>query len=348
LITLRSASIIAVTASSVVDPVYPHRLIATEPMDAHVCYRHFRHVFPPDKSGQNNSCASNSYRSNKECTMTNPTDNAAQMPEPRFKLGQSVAVSSSCKFYADWARSCEGLKISGVFYDRNGEIRYNTSQPGESDTTDWTEEDLSPLSPPPVVAKNAHTDDDGWIQWRGGDCLVEPDTKVEVRFYDGLTNGPWAASYCRWHWNSNGLDADITAYRVVEPARETIGLSDAMYSLGPVEPVFNRSNSTPLDHLVAVEAALKQYSVVTIGAWDYGVRAKIALRSLAALRAQMQPVDGLAEAFVDLIDDHRTVEDANTIDAAARAYLKLTQPATAQVETSGYFQVDAQDTGEGV
>lgn len=69
------------------------------------------------------------------------------------------------------------------------------------------------------------THETDWIEWRGGECPVEPDAIVEVRFrrpdilsLDDIT--PRDAGLFDWrHIYSGGLvgSSDIIAYRVVRP-----------------------------------------------------------------------------------------------------------------------------------
>lgn len=65
-------------------------------------------------------------------------------------------------------------------------------------------------------------DSDGWIEWQGGECPVEPDTLIEPGFRPfsfhqkaGFDVGAVerAASF---RWNHNGRAGDIIAYRVVQ------------------------------------------------------------------------------------------------------------------------------------
>ena len=65
---------------------------------------------------------------------------------------------------------------------------------------------------------------DGWIEWKGGECPVDPDLRVQVRFRDGekssanRTAGWWhGAGYDApetSNWIHDGGEADIIAYRV--------------------------------------------------------------------------------------------------------------------------------------
>lgn len=69
------------------------------------------------------------------------------------------------------------------------------------------------------------TQETDWIEWQGGECPVDPDTPVEVRFRDyeiagdevsGLDASFWiGGSYDWWKHESPDRDNDIIAYRVV-------------------------------------------------------------------------------------------------------------------------------------
>ena len=54
---------------------------------------------------------------------------------------------------------------------------------------------------------------DGWIEWHGGECPVDPKTAVEVKFWDG--------EYCldslaeEWYWGDSAFEDTIVAYRIV-------------------------------------------------------------------------------------------------------------------------------------
>lgn len=57
------------------------------------------------------------------------------------------------------------------------------------------------------------TDDDGWIEWRGGDCPVGEDARVDYRLRNGNT-GP--AEAIRLDWDHTGTGYDIVAYRLAD------------------------------------------------------------------------------------------------------------------------------------
>lgn len=56
--------------------------------------------------------------------------------------------------------------------------------------------------------------DQGWIEWRGGDCPVNSNTWVEVDYGAGPCRG--VAKNFWWGWTINGKAGDITRYRVVK------------------------------------------------------------------------------------------------------------------------------------
>lgn len=53
----------------------------------------------------------------------------------------------------------------------------------------------------------------GWIPWDGGECPVDGDTKVDVRFRDGHE---WALYSDELRWVHTGAMGDIIAYRPCE------------------------------------------------------------------------------------------------------------------------------------
>jgi hypothetical protein len=61
-------------------------------------------------------------------------------------------------------------------------------------------------------------DPNGWIEWAGGECPVEPETTVEVRFrMEKLGPMTEKASFFDWDWPESDppYNDDIAAYRIV-------------------------------------------------------------------------------------------------------------------------------------
>jgi hypothetical protein len=54
-----------------------------------------------------------------------------------------------------------------------------------------------------------------WIEHNGGECPVDAQTSVQVRFRDGRVCHVCKASAFRW-WHV-GIGGDIVAYRIAEP-----------------------------------------------------------------------------------------------------------------------------------
>ena len=63
-------------------------------------------------------------------------------------------------------------------------------------------------------------DADGWIQWTGGECPVDPESEVEIRLRDGDVNKGKAGV---WFWLHDMCHADrnIIAYRLAQQAGES-------------------------------------------------------------------------------------------------------------------------------
>lgn len=65
-----------------------------------------------------------------------------------------------------------------------------------------------------VVPAGVAAEADGWVEWSGGACPVDPDGPVEVELRGGdRMSGGWRAGVYRW--NHEGESDDIVRYRVV-------------------------------------------------------------------------------------------------------------------------------------
>jgi hypothetical protein len=86
-----------------------------------------------------------------------------------------------------------------------------TERVGVSDVDPAKAPDAAPAAAPAAALG------DGWIEWGGGKCPVEPGTAIEVRFRDlsqrpdyDFTEYPNGA-----FWRHDGMDNDIVAYRLI-------------------------------------------------------------------------------------------------------------------------------------
>lgn len=53
---------------------------------------------------------------------------------------------------------------------------------------------------------------DGWIEWRGGNCPVPVNSRVDIKFRDGDIG---LAQSANWDWSHRGYRSDIIAYRII-------------------------------------------------------------------------------------------------------------------------------------
>lgn len=68
-----------------------------------------------------------------------------------------------------------------------------------------------------LAASKAVVGHDGWIQWAGGDCPVDSDAIVEVKFRNANQyqfNSDRAGDF---YWSHEGFGCDIIAYRLQQP-----------------------------------------------------------------------------------------------------------------------------------
>lgn len=57
--------------------------------------------------------------------------------------------------------------------------------------------------------------DDGWVEWKGGERPVAPETSVIVKVRAGWLTDKFNANQLDWRWQSEPLGNDIIAYRIV-------------------------------------------------------------------------------------------------------------------------------------
>lgn len=78
-----------------------------------------------------------------------------------------------------------------------------------------------------LAASKAVVGRDGWIQWAGGDCPVDSDAIVEVKYRNP---NPYQYNNDRagdFSWAHDGIDGDIIAYRLRQPAKSEQVRDDA-------------------------------------------------------------------------------------------------------------------------
>lgn len=68
-----------------------------------------------------------------------------------------------------------------------------------------------------LAASKAVVGHDGWIQWAGGDCPVDSDAIVEVKYRHPSSNQFNNDRAGDFDWSHDGLDGDIIAYRLQQP-----------------------------------------------------------------------------------------------------------------------------------
>lgn len=102
-------------------------------------------------------------------------------------------------------RSLDGdynlLKVGDVYIDVETQIEWRTWQKA------WQ-----------AALASQQPADDGWIEWAGGDCPVDGNADVEIKFRDGCLGGMIrkAGGYY-WGRSNAEYESDVVAYRVVKP-----------------------------------------------------------------------------------------------------------------------------------
>jgi hypothetical protein len=76
-------------------------------------------------------------------------------------------------------------------------------------------------SKPVEKATDPAPDTDGWIDWAGGECPVDPYVSVDVILRAGARGRKWCSGASRWHWAMVGTneiaELDIIKYRLSKP-----------------------------------------------------------------------------------------------------------------------------------
>jgi len=78
-----------------------------------------------------------------------------------------------------------------------------------------------------------------WIEWKGGECPVAPDTRVEVRLRNGDSYSHASAGWWVWKWRDLKDTHDIVAYRVLngEKPKPDMVNSPPHYTDGGIEAI---------------------------------------------------------------------------------------------------------------
>jgi hypothetical protein len=74
--------------------------------------------------------------------------------------------------------------------------------------------DKTPIPTFRLVVESTSDDSDGWVEWHGRDCPVDPGVRVETKGRDGNSLGSRLAE--GWSWKHLGNTSDIIAYRIIE------------------------------------------------------------------------------------------------------------------------------------
>nr|DAQ24801.1 MAG TPA: hypothetical protein [Caudoviricetes sp.] len=78
-----------------------------------------------------------------------------------------------------------------------------------------------------IAASKAVVGHDGWIQWAGGECPVDSDAIVEVRFRNPSRHEFNSDRAGDFYWSHHGFDGDIIAYRLQQPTKSEQACDDS-------------------------------------------------------------------------------------------------------------------------
>ncbi len=94
-----------------------------------------------------------------------------------------------------------------------------------------------------------------WIDWKGGECPVDPCGSVEVKFRGDpeIHNEPVEAG--RYYWGWHGHNGDIVTYRVVGKKQETLLEEEYTNNLDAAGWIKWGGGNCPVDENATVEVA---------------------------------------------------------------------------------------------
>lgn len=125
----------------------------------------------------------------------------------------------------------DGVTHIGQDYDR--ELRfYGRGEPGTGITLDELAVDHRKIGASDKGATKSQYEaaldkNDGWIEWHGGECPVDSDAIVEVKY---RKPNPYQFNNDRagdFTWSHDGFDGDIIAYRLQQPTKSERACDDA-------------------------------------------------------------------------------------------------------------------------
>lgn len=137
----------------------------------------------------------------------------------------------------------------------------------------------------PLPWDEKNTDANGWIDWHGGECPVDSDAIVEVKY---RKPNPYQFNNDRagdFTWSHDGFDGDIIAYRLVQPheaqpagivvRRDALKSNDAQLEADLNDCISQpQSNDDARDEILY---ELANFAATTKTSLDIGVATEIAI-----------------------------------------------------------------------
>lgn len=154
---------------------------------------------------------------------------------------------------------------SGIFLDQLADDHRKHCEAGTKITREQYEAALA--------AKN-----DGWIEWRGGECPVEKGTLIDVKWRDGriddsiqakVSHGPESPNKRNAiSWRHFGIAHDIIAYRLHKPQKAEQAKDNLSECIGNgAAPVWNGEGLPPVGCFCEVE---DRDGMLVYGQGEYG------------------------------------------------------------------------------
>lgn len=214
-------------------------------------------------------------------TLSPPPAEPAWTPTHRHYKGTLYRVTKRGKRI--WAGNDERNGSMLVEYDNAAGGEFALS---EGDFDSEVEDGIRRYAP--LDAESAQPDD-GWIEWKGGECPVEPDAVVEVRMRDGRTATFDDGTVDEFWWGNDGCSVDIIAYRIVKPAEPSAPVAPDWPTRCAALEADGISARKRIATLKAENAALRERAKLVVAALHGpGASARQLVTAVDGLRALLQ------------------------------------------------------------
>lgn len=144
---------------------------------------------------------------------------ALEIALPVLEQQGEIAKPIECPFPCGWKELLRLAMNNGAFLAQNlieGEEVKDIHRHAAFNNTEYLVSVIGAILKNQPQPATHQIDNDGWIEWCGGDCPVGVHDDVEVKFRDGVIEDGLGNHFVWGDHNGIDPDGDIIAYRVIE------------------------------------------------------------------------------------------------------------------------------------